>query len=950
MRSAGDEVGRSGDGVPKCDECAGASPRRFVYARQMRRHLFLSACLASLCGCSDKPTTESLPPPDPPYVPPEEACTAPNLDDPRAFVDCNVGSGIFGTWIRDEDGLPAYFYGLDQNADPRASFFNTEDLDRRDHVFAFGNSRVNAIASNDGYVEVVLQDRGVEFLNKFDPEQGHFAGGFGFVDDGESTFCTAYKWRPRGAKTTRVFGMGYVTETMTHRGLHIERTLFSTPSDTALVIDEVTIENQSDAPKTLKHYEYWDVARRPIEINWLVSGKPFTSAPGGARTTRDGRNELFTETLSYDAAEKRLGLRRAYVGNEPAFPKEQPSAVNHYPDDPFLVALVGEVSDVYTDQETFFGTSGPEKPEAVINRKTGHGTSSGEFVTARAGKGQPNLMAMRSDLTLAPHEKKTLRFGFGATDMGAPFADAIHTTLRDPARNVLAEVKDSLKKNLFYFATDADPFLHREMAWHSSQMEVSVGYRDDWGVHVVPQGSAYLYLHGADGAARDLSLFAVPLVYTHPELAREELALNMQVTHAADHRISYAFQGHGMLDDALGLHKAPSDLDIFFLWAISEYIGATGDTAFLDELMPFHPKEAEPSATVWDHIHQAVRHLFDVVGTGEHGLIRVGTGDWSDGIAVEAPDRKLVLEKGESVPNTQMAVAVLPRVADVVELKDPALAAEIRGKIEPLRQAAASTYGNEFFGRVYFGDGILRYADTINLEAQVWALIGDTFPKVADRATTIAAIRKDLDEPSPGGATLLPKGQVWPAISGLLTWGYAKTNPDLAFEHLAKNTLVGHAQAFPDIWYGIWSAPDGLAGPFGDRPGQTWYSQVTPMTDFPAMNNNAHAMPILAALRACGIDATAAGISLRPPAGKNLSMRTALLDLDLRADHIAGVYRPTGQSNRTLDIELAGGKTAQSATLGGMDFPIVQGASVVTFPIAANAGPDGTSFEVVYTP
>jgi len=36
------------------------------------------------------------------------------------------------------------------------------------------------------------------------------------------------------------------------------------------------------------------------------------------------------------------------------------------------------------------------------------------------------------------------------------------------------------------------------------------------------------------------------------------------------------------------------------------------------------------------------------VGTGEHGLVRVGTGDWSDGIVAEAKGGDLAVQKGDA--------------------------------------------------------------------------------------------------------------------------------------------------------------------------------------------------------------------------------------------------------------------------------------------------------------
>jgi hypothetical protein len=843
--------------------------------------------------------------------------------------------------VVDDLGLPAYEYGLDENRDARASFFNTEGLDRRDHWAAFGNARVDAIFANDGYVEVTTQDRGETYLNKFDESQQSFAGGFGYLDDGEATWCTAYKWRPHGTTTRRRFGMGYAEAVMEFRGVKATRRVASPPGDAPVVIADVTLENTSAAPASLRHYELWDVARRPIEINWLVSGIPFSAAPATARQERDARNAMFDETVSWDPSARLLGLRRSFAAGFTPLPRAQPSDVDDYPGDPFLAVLAGDVADAYTDQASFFGNGGVAAPDAVTSRLPGQGLAGGVLGATGSGAGQPRAFVLRSDLSLAPGETKTLRFAYGYAPMGDPFA--VDPSWRDPAHDTRADAATDLTAHLFYFAPDRDPVLHRELAWHASQMEVSTARREYWNVHVVPQGSAYLYLHGADGASRDISLFAVPLVYTHPELAREELSLNMMITHAEDRRLTYAFQGHGQLDDALGLHKDPSDVAIFLLFSLGEYLGATGDLGFLDQTMPYYPLEALPSATVYDHIHDAVRYLFDHVGVGPHGLVRLQSGDWDDGILQTASDQALALAMGESVPNTQMAVAVLPRIADLVEPRDAALAMEIRTRVTSLGAALAQTWTGQFFGRAYFGDGKLVNADTIDLQAQVWALIGGSLNQPADRATLVASIRSQLDDPSPGGAMLAPGGQVWPAISGLLTWGYALSDPEAAWRHLARNTMAAHAVAFPTVWAGIWSGPDGLEGPMGDRPGEAWYSQVTPMTDFPVMNNNQHAMPILAALRVAGVEATAGGLRLAPHAPGDFALKAALLDLSKRGKKIAGAYRPSGAVARTVEVDAPAGSTIAGASVNGQAVTVPAAAASVTLTV--QAGMEST-FEV----
>lgn len=908
----------------------------------MRRWGFHVVAVLAVAACS---STDDAPGPaslekasDPPYVPAPESCSAPALDRPTAFVPCTTGGGIFGAWTLDADGMPAYDYGLDQNADERARWENTEEQDRRHHWASFGNARVTAMVSNDGWIEVTTQDRGVTYLNKVDETASAFGGGFSFVDDGEATWTTAYKWRPRGSKTTRRFGMGYAESSMLHRGTSVARVTYAPKGDQPFVIDEVTIENTTDTPRSIRHYEYWDVRRRPIEIEWLVSGKTFPIAPQTVATHRDARNAMFDESVSWDPGARLLGLRRNHApGASPApLAPEAPSPIDFHPGDPFLAVLAGDVADVYTDDASFFGEGGAARPRAVVERAAGELARGSVDVAPKNGLGQPRMFALRTDLALAPHEKKTLRFAYGYTPMHAPFPSLAETT--DPARSARAEARAELGKHLLWFASDREPFLHRELAWHASQIEASVAYREYWGRHVVPQGSAYLYLHGADGALRDTALFAMPLVYTHPSLAKEQLSLAMGMAFAADSRFSYSFQGHGMLDDALGLHSRPSDLDLFYLAAMIEYLGATGDVAYLGEKISYYPRAPENEATVLDHVRRAVIHLFDGVGFGEHGLLRIGTGDWSDGIVATSPNRALAMEKGESVPNSQMALAVLPHVATLLEGsdRDPALAKRIRDALEPLARAVDATWTGSQYGRAYFGDGVLHGAQGVDLEAQVWSLLAAT-PRAQAALTTVAT---ELDDRSKVGAPLTPGGQVWPAISQLLTWGYGRLDDERAFGHLARNSLAARAQAHPDVWFHVWSGPDGANA----SDGRTWSSPVTPMTDFPTMNNNVHAMAMLGALRVAGLEARPTGLAVFPHVpSRRLALRTELVDLDQDPAHLRIVWRAKPGVARTLSLTPPRGQALVEVKVDGVVSPCAStGCDLLISPRDSGATIDAT--------
>ena len=250
----------------------------------------------------------------------------------RAFSETSQGSGAFGRWILDEEGLPAYRYELDQYRDRRARYAHSFGLDRRDHWHQIGNNRVTALASNDGTVQVYIGDRGGTFLNHYEGRErrtlrGHgllvlrwlarqyyelrkhqivrqarnnlvlpprqaqpitkdyaFSGGFSYIHDGQTCWSTAYRYRPNEAKTERIFGLGYFKTVMEYRGLQVTRRVYAplrddeTPLHQALPLDDpalkidIEIENTGAAPANFIHYEYWDVNLQQIKLQWLRTG------------------------------------------------------------------------------------------------------------------------------------------------------------------------------------------------------------------------------------------------------------------------------------------------------------------------------------------------------------------------------------------------------------------------------------------------------------------------------------------------------------------------------------------------------------------------------------------------------------------------------------------------------------------------------------------------------
>lgn len=935
-------------------------PRLVGPADQLPAALRWGLLALSLYGCAAAPD-EAVGDDEPPLGP--ESCSSLALSEgppsgDRAgfrFPDCSDGSGTPGRWTRDAQGLPAYDYLIDENRDDRARYPTTDEEDHREHFHALGNDRINAAFANDGYVQVFTQDRGATWLNQLDEASQNFAGGFSYLEDGQASWATAYKWRPAGARSRRRFGLNYAEAELTYNGVRVRRRIYAPRGDQPAVLCEVTIENLGTAAKDLRHYEYWDVGRRQLRVEWLASGVLNRTIPERLRASRDALNALWDETPSYSADQRLLQVRRSpapgSAGRLPAATDVSP--IDAVPGDPYLQAVIGEVAAVYTDQAAFFGQGGVRAPDAV------RGRAAGQVGVKKNGAGQPHLLVLRSDLSLQPGEQRLMRFVYGYTPAGqsAPVVDPAWRTPGDLA----VRTTQAVAGELLHFQAPRTPWLQRELAWHSAQLLGSVGYNEYFGRHVAPQGSAYLYLHGVDGAPRDLLLFALPLCYLRPQLARELLQLTLGLVHRADRRMSYAYHGYGVLDDAI-IHTAPSDLYLFFLLALNEYLAVTGDTTILDEPVEPYPRGSGPPQTGFVQARLGIRHLLDVIGTGAHGLVRVQTGDWSDGIVLQAKDRDLAIAKGESVPNTQLAAYVLPRAAAWVRARDPALADELVRRGGELKAAAVQQWAGEFFTRAYFGDGVPYGNDRLHLEAQVWPLIaglaeGDKLPAL------LAAIEQRVDGPSPIGAFVIENpedrqaGQTWPAITGLLTWGYARaerTRPELAWGSLERMTMRAHARAFPDMWAGIWSGADASYGARGGAaPGATWTSEVTPMTDFPVFNNNLHAMPLLAALRVAGIEplADGSGLLIMPPLLRSeaeaLELDAPLLRVVEHPGRLQGEYRPLQAGSRAIEVEMPTAITA--AELGGVATAVPPGARRVRFDFPTSPGKPVT-FSVTAAP
>lgn len=930
--------------------------------------------------------------------------------DPRHFENTEEGSGAFGRWVLDHKGLPAYSYEMDQRTDARAYYVTSEGLNRQEHWHQIGNNRITGLAMNDGNVEVFLADKGGLFLNwvdyrngappanlfgfgmrlvgwavnlfrtvqqqfadrgkrksispraslpatmvanqkpvtsknedaqkNEDTDQFAFGGGFGYLKVDEEIWSTAFRYSPKDAITKRLFGIGYFkTETSYHDILSSRHVYAPQGTDSVLLVD-VEITNQRSTPVKLQYYEYWDVNVRQLNLTWLRYG------PGGVMSDRMRKqiNHRFSYNMTWDSPSQTLRFHQEPDGG-PKRADEQDGQVDREPPNVFLTCLEGNCQTFYIDKSTFFGQGRAAMPDAVRNGDAG---LTSPLDGAARSSAMPYCMVLRHDHTLQPGETLRLRFAYGAAEKDDQTLDYLQKYRHS---DQLDQTLETWKDRLAYFSTGHDPILQRETAWHAYYLLSATLYSKSYDTYYTPQGSAYLYLHGADGVPRDQALFTIPLIYIDPDLARGTLKLMMSLQNAETLAIPYSFAGNGYVNDGLGFHAFPSDLDLFFLFAITEYVAATAHYEFLQAEIPFYPKEKRPTRvaglTVLDHIRAAFLHLHEDVGVGPNGLLRIGDGDWDDAIVLRnalSPlaknDLQETIRAGETIPNTQMALYVLPRVANLLKAYDAELSAQISEFVAKLKAVflAENDPNVPLLNRspsltdphrtdVWFSRALLRKKPhwipaqgvkesevnvigdhVISLQSQPWALISNLAGELGIEDKLIDTIAGQLDDPSPTGAMLEPKGAVWPAVSQLLTWGYRRSRPDLAWRSLNRHTFAAHANEFPNIWFNIWTGPDGTNGKFSPNPGGTWGEfPLTPMTDFPAMNSNQHAMALMALLRVCGIEPSLTSdgleITLKAPPDRYV-LKTRLIELSVEPGYLKGEYHPIANGSIAVCVTL----------------------------------------------
>jgi hypothetical protein len=839
-------------------------------------------------------------------------------------------SGRFGEWIEDDYGLPAYNYTCNQYKDTFAKAPTTYGYSI-DHFHQIGNDRISATVHNGGYVQVLESSKGFQWLTFQNKKRKKLGGGIAFFNLGDSRFYESDLFNKEDSAKERnferIFGIGYFKKIIKKNNLKIVHSICTPFSDDPIFISEISFSNElSDTIiKNAKVIDYWDVYLHHILKSLIITsnnrkkfsknkflnfiGKFVKFLQKITKTDTDGSRKKFDNkfmfNISLDLKTQTIYAKPNYKKDPPQKP-EVPAKHNFYPKTIFLSMIDGKATRFFY------------KPQNVKNKNQimldFENSDFSKDQTISNYKKNPSL-GIETKFQLKPGESKRFTCMFGYSEK-EKIINLIEKYKVISSKSSILEWSAVQWKNSFVeLNCEKDSWLSRETKWHSYYVRSAGCFDEYFNQHKFFQGSVYLFGHGFDGAIRDYILYLNSIIFLNPQLAREYLIYIISLMEEGG-KLPYSIYGFAKTFTR-SIHSKPSDLHIFLIWGILEYIYTTRDFNFLQEKISFYPKNLNSKSTVLERLFISLDYIFsEKLGIGEHGLIKVGDGDWNDGISLFVKNRKKFIQYGESNFNTAFTVYILQKLLPLIESYNPDLTSLFSEKLLKLQEAILKTWNGKWFYRGWDGQGNPIGDKNIYLEHHNWILISKMLLD-QQAHTLLNEIYKNLDKPSPIGQYILypPKkttlnmlpygwdvnGGVWPAMNSLLTWAYSLYDTEKGYNSLLKNSLMRRAEIYPYIWYGIWTGPDAFNANHAENAGQGFYHLLTPTCDFPAINLNIHACFLLSVVKLAGIEAEYNSLTIHPKIeNQNFTFKSPIISIDLTSN----LYQIELNLEYTLDLKI----------------------------------------------
>jgi cellobiose phosphorylase len=386
--------------------------------------------------------------------------------------------------------------------------------------------------------------------------------------------------------------------------------------------------------------------------------------------------------------------------------------------DRVVFAQVSEQERTVTGNRTeFIGRNGALSRPAALRR---------ERLSGRTGAGLDPCAAIQTHIELAVGQEREIVFTFGA----AKHAEEAHYFIQRfsgpaGARQALETVWGYWNHTLGAVHVETpDPAL--DLLTNGWLIYQTLSSRL-WG------RSGYYQSGGAYGF-RDQLQDTMALIHATPWLAREQL-----IRCAERQFIQGDVQHWWHPPNGQGVRTHFSDDYLWLAYATCRYVSATGDTAVLDESVPFlegrelnpgeeayydHPQRSNETASLYEHCVRAIKHGLRF---GEHQLPLMGCGDWNDGMNLVGDEGK-----GESVWLAWFLYENLQLFAGLARSRNDETFAELcTEQASQLRNNIEThAWDGDWYRRAWFDDGTpLGSSDNdecqIDSISQSWAVISN---------------------------------------------------------------------------------------------------------------------------------------------------------------------------------------------------------------------------------
>ena len=516
-------------------------------------------------------------------------------------------------------------------------------------------------------------------------------------DSGELWGPTAQPIRCEESTYVARHGAGYSRFEHLHDGIELGLVQF-VPLDDSLKYSVLTLENRSGRPRRLSVTAY---------AEWVLGTSRGASAPRIV-TALDPETQAL---LARNPWNTEFGGRVAFLD------------------------LGGRQTAWTADRTEFLGRNGAQDRPAGLER--------GYRLQGAAGAGLDPCAALQTSFELANGARTQVLVLLGEADDAPAAVDLIRrgrtvdleATLRGVARHW-----DDTQGTVQVRTPDRsmDIMLNRWLIYQTLACRL-------WA------RTAFYQAGGAYGF-RDQLQDVVALATARRELAREHL-LRAAARQFAEGDVQHWWHP----PSGRGVRTRISDDRLWLPYAVDRYLAVTGDTALLDESVPylegpvlrpdqtdsyFQPQRSSESASLFEHCAAAIDRSLPV---GAHGLPLIGSGDWNDGM-----NRVGHEGRGESVWLAWFLHTVLAAFAPIAESRGERSRAELwRAHMKALRRALERHgWDGDWYRRAFFDDGTPLGSATnaecrIDSIAQSWSVLSRAGnPPHAERA--MAAVEEYL--------------------------------------------------------------------------------------------------------------------------------------------------------------------------------------------------------------